>query len=94
MKLKSLILPALNALVWGLIAFEGFEGEKGVQARVGGVSLGQVQYYVVLPLVILILAVIPAAILSQTKWSRLGNVWSVICLLAILPYGYFAGGGM
>jgi len=42
MNLKTLIFPAMNCLIWGCIAWLGFNGEKGVEARMGGVSLAQV----------------------------------------------------
>lgn len=94
MNFKALILPALNTLLWGTAAWLGFDGEKGVEARVGAVSLAQVQYYVVFPLIMLSVAVIPAVLLSQTKWAYVGNIWSVMTLLVVLPYGCFYGGGM
>jgi hypothetical protein len=94
LKFKTLILPGINFLAWGLIAWAGFDGEVGVERRVGSVALGQVQWYVIFPLIILSVAVIPGAILSQTKWSRFSTIWSILALTLILPYGCYSGGGM
>ena len=94
MNLKALILPAINSLIWGLLAWGGFDGEKGVEARVGWVSLGQVEWYVAFPLLMLSVSVIPGALLSQTKWHRIGNIWSGLSLLVLLPYGCAYTGGM
>ena len=60
----------------------------------GGVSLGQVQFYVVFPLVMLSLSVIPAVLLSQTRWSFVGGFWSGVSMLMVLPYLYYYGGGV
>jgi hypothetical protein len=93
MRLKPLILPALNGVVWGGLVWMGFEGEKAVEARMGGVSLAQLQFYVIFPLLMLIVSLVPAALLSQTKWASIGNIWSVLTLLAVFPYlfGYTGG---
>jgi hypothetical protein len=93
-KLTSLIFPAVNFFIWGFMAFIGFDGERSVEARMGGVSLAQFQFYVVFPLIMLSIAVIPAAILSQTKWSMVGNIWSGMTLLVLVPYLFFYGGGI
>jgi len=41
MKKAPLILIAINGLLWGGLVCMGFGGEKGVEARVGAVSLSQ-----------------------------------------------------
>ena len=94
MKLKPLILPAISCVLWGLLAWSGFDGEVGVEQRMGRVSLGQVQFYVVFPLVMLSLSVIPAVLLSQTRWSFVGGFWSGVSMLMVLPYLYYYGGGV
>ena len=38
MKLKPLILPAINIIVWGWLVWNGFDDEKYVEARVGYAS--------------------------------------------------------
>ncbi len=94
MRFRPLILPLINAILWGLFAFAGFDGEIGVEERVGHVQLGQVQWYVVFPLIMLIVSVVPAALLSQTKWSSAGNLWSALILMVFLPFACLSGGGM
>ena len=94
MNFEALILPAINSLAWGFLAWNGFDGEKDVEARVGWVSLGQVEWYIAFPLAMLSVAVIPAVLLSQTKWHRIGTMWSIVMLLVILPYGFYYGGGV
>jgi hypothetical protein len=94
MKLTSLILPAINGIVWGGLFWMGFDGEKGVEARMGGVRLGQLQFYVIFPLLMLSVALVPATVLSQTRWSPVGNIWSVLTLLAVFPYLFFHTGGI
>jgi len=100
MKFKTLILPAINVLLWSLLAWEGFSGENPIDTHTGTTLdevrfyLFQDHFYVVLPLIMLSVSVIPAAPLSQTRWSRFGNIWSVLTLLAVLPYLFFYGGGV
>ena len=95
MKFKSLILPALNAALWGVLTWTGFRMTNPAQSRTDGIGPKNIDsYYVGLPLIMLGVAVIPALALSQTRWSRIGNIWSALALLAILPYGCFWTGGM
>jgi hypothetical protein len=94
LKIKPLILPAINFLLWGFMAWMGFGGEVSVETRVGSVILGQVEFYVVFPLIMLSVAVIPGVLLSQTKWHPIGSIWSSLALLLILPYACFYGGGV
>jgi hypothetical protein len=94
LKLTPLILPAINGIIWGSFVWNGFDGEKGVESRMGGVTLAQLQGYVIFPAIMLSVALVPAALLSQTKWSYIGNIWSVLTLLVVLPYLFFYTGGM
>jgi hypothetical protein len=94
MKRSTLILLILNGLVWGGMAWLGQDGLKGVEARVGHSNLGQVEFYLAIPLLMLTLSTVPAALLSRTKWSAYGNAWSIIALLLLLPYACVYGGGV
>jgi hypothetical protein len=96
MKFSSLILPAINALVWGALSWMGWEGIKFIESQhtAGYPNLGQIGYYLATPLVMLIVALVPGALLSQTKWSVLGNVWSSFALIAAVPYFLLYGGGV
>jgi hypothetical protein len=94
LKKAPLILMAFNGIVWSGLVWMGFDGEKGVEARTGAVALGQVEYYVVIPLFMLSMSLVPAALLGQTKWSGWGNLWSAITLFLVFPYLVLYGGGM
>jgi hypothetical protein len=94
MKKAPLVLMALNGLAWGGLVWMGFDGEKGVEARVGSVALGQVEYYVMIPLLMLTVSLIPSALLGQTKWSGWGNLWSAITLFLVFPYLALYSGGI
>jgi hypothetical protein len=72
----------------------GWDGEKGVEARIGHVALGQVQFYVIIPITALIITLAPALLLSQTRWAYIGNIWSAILMTLALPYLFFWGGGV
>jgi hypothetical protein len=94
MKKSTLILLALNGLAWGGLVWMGFDGEKGVEARMGAVALGQVEYYVMIPLFMLSVSLVPSALLSQTKWFGWGNLWSATTLFLLFPYLFYYGGGV
>ena len=55
MKASSLILPAINGIIWGWFAWVGFDLERGVAARVGHNDLEQVGWYVIFPLLMLVI---------------------------------------
>lgn len=94
MKKAPLILMTINGFVWGGLVWMGFDGEKNVEARVGAVALGQVEYYVMFPLFMLSFSMFPAALFGQTKWSGWSNLWSAITLFLVFPYLVLYGGGM
>jgi hypothetical protein len=76
------------------MAWIGQDVLKDVEARVGHSNLGQVEFYLAFPLLMLTASMVPTAILSRTRWSTYGNVWSVLTLLLLLPYGCAYGGGI
>jgi hypothetical protein len=94
MKRAPLILMAVNGFAWGGLVWMGFDGEKGVESRVGAVALGQVEYYIMFPLLMLSVSLVPTALLGQTKWSGWVNLWSSITLFLMFPYLVLYGGGM
>jgi hypothetical protein len=93
-RFKPLILPALNALVWGGLVWIGFSGEVFVENRLGHVNLGQAEFYVMFPLAMLAIALVPAVLVSQTRYSWLATAWSTVTLIAVLPYLFVYGGGV
>ena len=96
MKRASLVLLVLNGFIWGWMSWEGWGGIRYVESQhaPGFPNSGQIFFYVVFPLVMLSLALVPAAALSQTRWAALGNAWSVFTLFLLLPYLFYYGGGM
>jgi hypothetical protein len=96
MKWSSLILPALNGLAWGGLSWLGWGVMQGVFAQhvAGYPNAGQIFSYVVIPLMMVSVALVPAAFLSQTRWSFWGNVWSALALVLLLPYLFTYTGGV
>jgi hypothetical protein len=94
MKKAPLTLMALNGFAWSGLVWMGFDGEKGVEARVGAVALGQVEYYFLFPLLMLSVSLVPAALFGQTRWSGWSNLWSAITLFLVFPYLVLYGGGV
>lgn len=96
MKKASLVLPAINGLVWGGLSWIGWDGIKYIESQhaTGYPNSGQIGYYVTIPLVMLAVALVPAALLSQTRWSFVGNIWCSLTLIAVFPYLLPYGGGV
>jgi uncharacterized protein involved in cysteine biosynthesis len=94
--LLVLILPTLNGLVWGGLSWMGWDLIRTVESQhvPGFPSSGQILFYIIIPLAMLSVALVPAAFLSQTRWAALGNVWSALTLFLLLPYLYHYGGGI
>jgi hypothetical protein len=84
MRILTLIPLAINAVLWGYFFFIGHNFATAREARVGSSNLGQVDFYVVFPLIVLIVSLTPTALLSQTKWHWIGTIWSVVTLLLLL----------
>ena len=96
MKLAPLILTVINAVVWGGLSWMGRGGIAYIESQhaPGYPNLGQIQFYLAFPLLMLSVALVPAVLLSQTKWSVFGSLWSVLTLLAVIPYLFYYGGGV
>ena len=96
MRISSLILPAINGVLWGGLIWAGSQAMNSVRSQhvPGYPNSGQIEYYVVAPIVMLCVAVLPAIIVSQTKWATFGNVWATLTLTLLVPYGCFYTGGM
>ena len=96
MKLTALILIAVNGLVWGGLSRMGWNLVKNVESQhvPGYPNSGQILYYVIVPLVMLSVALVPAAFLSQSRWAALGNVWSAVTLILVLPFLFLYFGGI
>ena len=96
MKKTPLVLMALNILVWGGLSWMGWGLIRSADARhaAGHPTLGQIEYYLVIPLLMLSLSLVPAAFLGQTRWSSLANIWYGFTLVAVLPYLLPYSGGV
>ncbi|HXC29201.1 MAG TPA: hypothetical protein VNV38_14685 [Stellaceae bacterium] len=96
MKITSLILPAINGVVWGGSAWMGWDLIKSVELQhaPGYPNSGQIFLYAIFPLLMLSVSLVPAAFLSQTKWAIIGNIWSVLTLVPFFPYFCSLSGGV
>jgi len=96
MKWSALILPVLNGVAWGGLSRLGWVVVEGVFAQhvAGYPNAGQISFYIVIPLVMVSVAMVPAVLLSQTRWAFWGNVWSAFTLVLLLPYLFFYTGGI
>ena len=96
MKKAALILPVTNGLVWGGLSWMGWDGIQYIESQhaAGYPSSGQIGYYLTVPLITLILSLVPGILLSQTKWSWMGNIWCGLTLIAVFPYLLPYGGGV
>lgn len=93
LNLSTLILPMINAFVWGGLTWMGFNLTKATTERMAYDNFGQDAYYIVFPLAMVSISLVPAGFLNGTKLSALGQVWSCVTLLPLFPYlfGYFGG---
>ena len=96
MKRSTVILLALNGLVWGGLSWAGWDGIKYIESQhaAGHPNSGQIGYYLAIPLLMLSLSLVPTALLSQTKWCIAGNIWCGLTLIAVFPYLLPYGGGV
>jgi hypothetical protein len=85
-RMRKFILPITCGVGWGGMVWLGFSLEEGVQARTGCVALGQIVFYVGWPLAALIACLLPWALLDQTKFSTVGNLWCGFFLLLLVWY--------
>jgi hypothetical protein len=95
-KKAPLILMALNGFVWGGMSWIGWGLIKAnvEQNLAGHPNPIQIWYYLVFPLLMLSASLVPAALLGQTKWSVVANVWCSLTLLAVLLFFFTYTGGV
>ena len=96
MKLPALILAAANGLIWGGLSWNGWGLIRNIESQHlrGYPKSGQILSYIIVPLVMLSVALVPTAFLSQSRWAVLGNVWSALALILLLPYLFLYFGGI
>jgi hypothetical protein len=96
MKIARYILSAVSILAWGYFAWSGSDGIQGIRHQhvAGYPNEGQIRYYVVLPIMMLLASVAPIAGLGSTRWSYISTWWWTFTLLALLPYAFFFTGGI
>ena len=96
MKITPLILPAVNGIAWGGFAWLGWDMLKSIESQhaPGYPSSGQILWIEIFPLIMLLVSLVPSALLSQTKWSTFGNIWSLLTLVLFFPYFCSSGGGV
>jgi hypothetical protein len=96
MKISQYVLVGANVFFWGGFAWVSWGLMKAVEVQhvVGHPSLGQIQFYLIVPLVMVTVATVPPMVLWRTKWPWLGTVWAVCALIPIFPYACVSGGGV
>lgn len=96
MKTATYTLMALNAITWACLSWSGLDGMRAVRAQhvPGYPSHGQLEFYVVVPLVVLAVSITVPLLLSRTRWARVGVWVESAILLLLLPFGFFYTGGM
>jgi peptidoglycan/LPS O-acetylase OafA/YrhL len=55
---------------------------------------GQIEFYVVFPLLIAAIALVLSILLRRTRWSGRGTTALIAALLLLIPYGFVFIGGM
>jgi hypothetical protein len=96
MKRSSYILMAINLIVWGYFVWSGLDDMRsmGAQNFYGYSSKEQFDYYVIFPVIMLVLSLALPIFLHRMRWHRLGMASQIATLLALLPYFPFYTGGM
>jgi hypothetical protein len=91
------ILTFIAVLLWGGLALLGHELSKGVYAQrvLGYPSLGQFDWYVVFPFIMLT-ALLLSAWLCNTfrRWSWLLRLAGILALVVLIPYLFAYTGGV
>ena len=92
------IIAAVSALAWLAFAITGMDLVSGVAERVGGANVGQIEFYVVWPLLVVLATAATAWFCNafQTRPWALGalGIVSTATLVVLLPYCAVSGGGM
>jgi hypothetical protein len=84
----------INAFVWGGFTWIGCHLTEATALRMGYGNFGQDVYYIVFPLAMVSISLVPAGFLNGTKLSALGQVWSCVTLIPLFPYLLYWTGGM
>ena len=94
--MKTYALMAANSVSWGFFAWSGFNRIKGAQAQhvPGYPNRGQIEFYVVFPLLIAAIALVLPMLLRRTRWSGRGTTILMATLILLIPYGFVFIGGM
>jgi len=94
--MKTYALMAASIVLWGFFAWSGFNGIKGVQARhvPGYPNRGQIEFYIVFPLIMVAIALVLPILLRRTPWSGGGTAILIATLLLLIPYAFVFTGGM
>jgi len=89
------ILVAVSAFFWLAFALMGSTLVAGVAERVGSVNVGQLEFYVIFPLVVVVSLALSAWVgtkYPKSEWLQV--VLSVLALVLLLPYCTMSGGGV
>jgi hypothetical protein len=92
--MKTYALMAASIVLWGFFAWSGFNRIKGVQAQHVPGYRGQIEFYVVFPLLIAAIALVLPMLLRRTRWFGRSTTILIATLILSIPYGFVFIGRM
>ena len=90
------IILTISGLIWGALAFSGFEiyNNIAIQNIPGSPSVSQTLYYIVLPSVMSLISLLSILMASPRRPAFLFALFSLLSILMVLPYMLFYTGGV
>ena len=83
---KTYALVAINVAAWGYLAWSGLVGVKAMQVRHVSPSRGQIEFYVVFPLLMVAIAIVFPMVLRRTRWRGWSKTILIATLLLLVPF--------
>jgi len=80
--MKTYALMAANVVLWGYCTWSGWGRMKAMHP-----SRGQIEFYLVFPLIMVAIVVVFPMVLRRTRWSGGGRAILIATLLLLIPYG-------
>ena len=80
--MKTYALMAANVVLWGYFAWSGSGLIKAMHP-----SRGQIEFYLVFPLLMVAIALVFPIVLRRTRWSGGGRAILIATLFLLIPYG-------
>jgi hypothetical protein len=80
--MKTYALMAANVASWGYCAWSGLGLVKAIHP-----SRGQIEFYLVFPLLMVAIALVFPVVLRRTRWSGGSGAVLIATLFLLIPYG-------